>query len=48
MAEILEEWVTEFLPRLAVPGTSALWPSERGDRIGLRRINSRFAAAANP
>lgn len=43
-AEILEEWVTEFRPRLAVPGTSALWPSERGARIGLQRINSRFAA----
>ncbi|MFD6064846.1 tyrosine-type recombinase/integrase [Rhodococcus wratislaviensis] len=43
-AEILEEWVTEIRPLLAVPGTSALWPSERGARIGLQRINSRFAA----
>jgi integrase/recombinase XerC len=43
-AEILEEWVTEFRPRLAVPGSTALWPSERGERIGLQRINSRFAA----
>ncbi|HTQ90223.1 MAG TPA: tyrosine-type recombinase/integrase, partial [Streptosporangiaceae bacterium] len=29
---------------LAVPGSTALWPSERGERIGLQRINSRFAA----
>lgn len=41
-AEILEEWVTEFRGMLAVGGTSALWPSERGPRIGLQRINSRF------
>jgi site-specific recombinase XerD len=43
-SDILEEWVTEFRPRLAVAGTTALWPSERGPRIGLQRINSRFAA----
>jgi site-specific recombinase XerD len=43
-SDILEEWVTEFRPRLAVIGTTALWPSERGPRIGLQRINSRFAA----
>ena len=42
-AEILQEWVTEFRPLLAPPGTTALWPSERGTRIGLQRINSRFA-----
>lgn len=43
-AEILEEWVTEIRPQLAVAGNPALWPSERGARIGLQRINSRFAA----
>ena len=42
-AEVLEEWVTEFRPHLAAPGSTALWPSERGERIGLQRINSRFA-----
>ncbi|WP_432850497.1 tyrosine-type recombinase/integrase [Amycolatopsis sp. CA-161197] len=42
-ADILDEWITEFRPRLAIPGTRALWPSERGPRIGLQRINSRFA-----
>jgi integrase/recombinase XerC len=43
-AEILEEWVTEFRPQLAEPGSLVLWPSERGGRIGLQRINSRFSA----
>jgi site-specific recombinase XerD len=26
------------------PGSPALWPSERAARVGLQRINSRFAA----
>lgn len=43
-ATILQEWITTFRPMLAVAGTQALWPSERGPRIGLQRINSRFAA----
>jgi integrase/recombinase XerC len=43
-ATILQEWITTFRPMLAAPGTQALWPSERGPRIGLQRINSRFAA----
>jgi hypothetical protein len=43
-AAILKEWITTYRPMLAVAGTSALWPSERGPRIGLQRINSRFAA----
>ncbi|GAA0564224.1 hypothetical protein GCM10009533_70390 [Saccharopolyspora spinosporotrichia] len=30
-------------PLLAVEGNSALWPSERGPRIGLARIDRRFA-----
>jgi site-specific recombinase XerD len=42
--DVLDEWVTEIRPHLAVPGSTALWPSERGERIGLQRINSRFAA----
>lgn len=40
---ILAEWVTEFRPLLAEPGSPVLWPSERGGRIGLQRINSRFS-----
>jgi integrase/recombinase XerC len=42
--EALEEWVTEFRPLLTPSGSPALWPSERGERVGLQRINSRFAA----
>ncbi|MEU7632492.1 tyrosine-type recombinase/integrase [Nocardia sp. NPDC049220] len=36
-------WVTKFRPMLAEPGSPVLWPSERGWRIGLQRINSRFS-----
>jgi integrase/recombinase XerC len=42
--EILQEWVTQFRPLLASPGSPALWPSERAARVGLQRLNSRFAA----
>jgi site-specific recombinase XerD len=41
---ILEEWVAEFRPLLAPPGSPALWPSERAPRVGLQQINARFAA----
>jgi site-specific recombinase XerD len=44
MAEILEEWFTEVRPFFGVEGNPAAWPSERGLRIGLQRLNSRFAA----
>jgi site-specific recombinase XerD len=43
-AEILEEWTDDIRPRLAQDGNPALWPSERGDRIGLQLIDARFAA----
>lgn len=42
--EIIEQWVTEVRPLLVADGNPALWPSERGARIGLQRLNSRFAA----
>jgi integrase/recombinase XerC len=42
--EVLEEWITQFRPLLAPPGSVALWPSERAARIGLQQLNSRFAA----
>jgi integrase/recombinase XerC len=42
--EILEEWILQFRPLLAPPGSVALWPSERAARIGLQQLNSRFAA----
>jgi site-specific recombinase XerD len=44
LPEILEQWVTEVRPALARDGTAALWPSERGPRIGLSAIDRRFAA----
>lgn len=43
-AEVLQEWITQFRPLLAPPGSVALWPSERAARVGLQPINSRFAA----
>jgi site-specific recombinase XerD len=42
--EVLQEWVTQFRPLLAPAGSPALWPSERAARVGLQRVNSRFAA----
>src|SRR5215218_5329833 len=42
--EVLQEWVSKFRPLLAPAGSVALWPSERAERIGLQRANSRFAA----
>jgi integrase/recombinase XerC len=44
VTEIIEQWVTEARPLLAAEGNPALWPSERGRRIGLQRINSRLGA----
>ncbi|GAA0284600.1 hypothetical protein GCM10009527_095870 [Actinomadura nitritigenes] len=43
-AEIVEQWVTEARPLMAAEGNPALWPSERGRRIGVKRLDSRFAA----
>ena len=42
--EVLEEWVLQFRPLLAPPGSVALWPSERAARVGLQQLNGRFAA----
>lgn len=42
--DILEEWTREFRPLLGRADSPALWPSERAPRVGLQRINSRFAA----
>jgi integrase/recombinase XerC len=44
VTEIIDQWVSEARPLLAAEGNPALWPSERGQRIGLQRINSRLAA----
>jgi site-specific recombinase XerD len=43
-AEILDQWVSEVRPLMAAEGNPALWPSERGSRVGLQRLNSRLVA----
>ncbi len=40
---VLEQWIEETRPLLATAGDSpALWPSERGERIGTSTLNRRF------
>jgi integrase/recombinase XerC len=40
---ILEQWIGEARPLMPEAGASpALWPSERGPRIGVRALNKRF------
>ncbi|WP_431921616.1 tyrosine-type recombinase/integrase [Nonomuraea jabiensis] len=46
-SEIVDQYVTEVRPLLAVAGNPALWPSERSARVGLQRLNSRFGAYRN-
>ncbi|MFC5250576.1 tyrosine-type recombinase/integrase [Streptomyces nigrescens] len=41
---VIEEWVTEVRPGMRHAHGPALWPSERGLRVGLQRLDSRFAA----
>lgn len=40
--EIIEQWVGQVRPRFATSGSSALWPSERGPRIGFSQMNTRL------
>ncbi|MEU4119047.1 site-specific integrase [Kitasatospora sp. NPDC028055] len=42
--DILDEWVTEVRPSMRHADAPGLWPSERGPRLGLQRLDSRFAA----
>jgi integrase/recombinase XerC len=42
--DILDEWFTEVRPLFGTDNNPALWPSERGQRIGCQRLNSRFVA----
>ena len=44
VAETLEQWVTEVRPRFTTAGAGAMWPSERGPRIGFSQMNTRFGA----
>jgi integrase/recombinase XerC len=40
--DILEEWFEEIRPLFGADGNPAAWPSERGQRVGCQRLNSRF------
>jgi integrase/recombinase XerC len=42
-AGILQQWICEVRPAFGADSL-ALWPSERGPRVGLQRLDSRFAA----
>jgi integrase/recombinase XerC len=42
--DVLEEWVEQIRPQFGRTSSRALWPSERGDRIGLSVLDGRFAA----
>lgn len=43
--EIIEQWIEHVRPQFATSTDSgALWPSERGPRIGFTQINTRLAA----
>ena len=42
--DVLDEWFTEVRPLFGGGGNPAAWPSERGQRIGCQRLNSRFIA----
>jgi len=42
--QVLAQWIDEARPLMASAGSSAaLWPSERGPRIGLSALHKRFA-----
>jgi site-specific recombinase XerD len=43
---ILEQWIAEARPQMpAAEASAALWPSERGQRVGVSALNKRFAAS---
>ena len=43
---VLEQWIGEARPMMPAAGDSAaLWPSERGERIGTSTLNRRFTQA---
>ncbi len=43
-AEILQQWTDEVRPLFPTAGSGALWPSERGSRVGFTQMNTRFGA----
>lgn len=44
IAETLEQWVTEVPPLFTTARAGAIWPSERGPRVGFSQMNTRFVA----
>jgi site-specific recombinase XerD len=42
--DILEQWDHEVRPLFVTASGGALWPSERGSRLGVSQLNARFAA----
>ncbi|MFJ5836948.1 tyrosine-type recombinase/integrase [Streptomyces shenzhenensis] len=40
----IEEWISEVRPGMRHSTGPGLWPSERGPRVGVQRLDSRFAA----
>jgi site-specific recombinase XerD len=43
--DCLQEWLDEIRPLLASGGNRAVWPTERGGRVGYTRIEQHFRAA---
>ena len=43
-AECLDEWLVEIRPLLAKGATRAVWPTERGGRVGESRVDEHFGA----
>jgi integrase/recombinase XerC len=43
-ADVLDQYITEVRPAFSQDKNPAAWPSERGARVGVQRLNSRFAA----
>jgi integrase/recombinase XerC len=40
--EVLRQWIEEVRPLLAEPPNTALWPTERSDRLSLNEVNRRI------
>ncbi|MFE9847124.1 hypothetical protein [Streptomyces goshikiensis] len=44
----IEEWISEVRPGVRHSASRALWPSERGPRIGLQRLDSASPPTMTP
>ncbi|MEV5979707.1 tyrosine-type recombinase/integrase [Streptomyces sp. NPDC052114] len=40
--EALQQWTEEIKPAIAGPGSSCLWPSERGDKLTAATVTTAF------